>query len=123
MTEPFKSSRHRIRHLEMLADWMDSKFVVPGTNYRFGLDSVSGLVPGIGDTLGLLVSAYIYMRAQEHDLPFTLKMAMLKNIFLDWLIGLVPLLGDLFDFSWKANRRNLALLKDHLDKKAGIIDV
>lgn len=123
MREPFPPHSHHIRHLEMLADWMDSKFVIPGTNYRFGLDSLSGLIPVAGDTLGLLVSAYIYMRAREHDLPASLKVTMLWNIFLDWMIGLVPFLGDIFDFGWKANRRNVALLKEHLDRKAGIIDV
>ena len=115
--------RRNIRDLEYLADWMDSKFTVPGTQIRFGLDSLTGLVPGIGDTLGLAVSAYIYGRARQHDLPPHLKIAMLKNIGIDWLIGLIPFAGDLFDFGWKANRKNVALLKKHLDQKAGIIDV
>ena len=114
---------HHIKDLEALADWMDSKFTVPGTRYRFGLDSFTGLVPGIGDTLGLAVSAYIYHRARQYDLPARLKAVMLKNIFIDWLIGLIPFAGDLFDFGWKANRKNVALLKQHLDREAGIIDL
>jgi hypothetical protein len=114
---------HHIKDLEALADWMDSKFIVPGTKYRFGLDSLVGLIPGIGDTVGLAVSAYIYHRARQHDLPLPIKTAMIRNIVLDWLIGMIPFAGDLFDIGWKANRRNLDLLKRHLDKKAGIIDV
>ena len=112
-----------IQDLEALADWMDSKFTIPGTQIRFGLDSLIGLAPGIGDTLGLAVSAYIYGRARQHDLPLHLRTAMLKNIGIDWVIGLIPFAGDIFDVGWKANRRNVALLKKHLDNKAGIIDI
>lgn len=118
-----KAPRHSIQDLEVLADWMDSKFTIPGTQIRFGLDSLIGLAPGIGDTLGLAVSAYIYGRARQHDLPLHLRTAMLKNIGIDWVIGLIPFAGDIFDVGWKANRRNVALLKKHLDNKAGIIDI
>jgi hypothetical protein len=107
-----------VQELELLADWMDSKFFIPGTNYRFGLDPLIGLIPGIGDTAGLLISAYIFHKASAHDLPRHLKIRMIANIFIDWLIGLIPFLGDLFDIGWKANRRNVELLRLHLEKKA-----
>ncbi len=106
-----------IKELEILADWMDSKFIVPGTNHRFGLDSLVGLIPGIGDTVGLLVSGYIFHKATRHNLPHHLKAVMLWNIFIDWLIGIVPFAGDIFDIGWKANRRNVDLLKKHLAKR------
>lgn len=106
-----------IQELELLADWMDSRFFIPGTNYRFGLDSLAGLIPGIGDTLGLLVSFYIVHKAMRHRLPHHLKAVMVWNIFIDWLIGIIPLAGDIFDIGWKANRRNVALLKKHLAQR------
>ena len=112
-----------IRELEQIADLMDSRFTVPGTTYKFGLDSLLGLLPGVGDTVGLAVSAYIIGKANQHDLPEHLKMRMMWNVFIDWLIGLIPFAGDLFDIGWKANRRNVDILKEHLNKKSGIIDV
>lgn len=107
-------SDHRIRQLESLADWMDSKFTLPGTKIKFGLDSLVGLIPGIGDTATLLVSAHIYRHAHSYNLPGHVKLRMLWNIFIDWLIGLIPVVGDLFDIKWKANRRNIELLKKHI---------
>jgi len=109
-----KKNDKLLAELENIAVWMDAKFIVPGTNIRFGLDSVIGLVPGIGDTLGMLVSAYIFHRAVQHKVPHHIKVSMLLNIFIDWVIGTVPLVGDLFDVKWKANIRNVDLLRRHL---------
>lgn len=108
------SDREReLRHLEELADLMDSKFVLPGTSIRFGLDSLLGLIPGVGDTIGLITSVYIAGRAQAHDVPAHIKWVMLWNIFIDWLIGLIPLIGDIFDIGFKANRKNIELIRKH----------
>jgi hypothetical protein len=117
------SPHSQIIHLEGIADWMDSRFTVPGTKYKFGLDPVMGLIPGVGDTVSLAVSTYIYAKITDHDVPKHLRMKMAGNIFVDWLIGLIPFAGDLFDIGWKANRRNIKILKEHLDKKLGVIDV
>ncbi len=105
-----------IRELDNIASWMDARFSVPGTNIRFGLDSLIGLVPGIGDTIGMAVSGYIFHRAVQQGVPHHIKFRMIFNIFIDWLIGLIPLLGDLFDVKWKANIRNVELLKRHMRK-------
>lgn len=97
----------------MLADFMDQRFRIPGTSIPVGMDSIIGLIPGIGDTASLAVSGYILHKARPH-VPAGLMNRMLWNVFVDWLIGLVPFLGDLFDVGWKANRRNVDLLKAHL---------
>lgn len=99
---------------------MDNAFVIPGTNIRFGLDPVLGLVPGIGDTLSMAVSGYIYSFARSAGVPGNQRMRMLWNIFIDWLIGLVPVLGDLFDVRFKANTRNIRIILDHAENQPDI---
>lgn len=106
--------RHLIDNLEKLAVWLDAKFQLPGIPVRFGLDGIIGFVPFIGDTISLATSGYILMAAQKLKLPLHIQMVMLWNIFIDWLIGLIPFLGDLFDIGFKANLRNIRLIKDHL---------
>jgi hypothetical protein len=73
-----------------------------------------GLIPGIGDTLGLLLSAYILFEARNLGAPPSLLLRMATNIGLDALVGTIPLLGDLFDLAWKANRKNMTLLHAYL---------
>lgn len=100
--------------LDQLADLMDNKFVIPGTDIRIGLDPILGLVPGIGDTLSLLISGYIIHQAHKADAHPVLLARMVWNVFIDWLIGIIPFFGDIFDVGWKANRMNVDLLKAHL---------
>jgi hypothetical protein len=102
-----------LRLLDKLADVMDQRFIIPGTSIPVGLDSIIGLIPGIGDTATLAVSAFILHKARPH-VPPVIMGRMMWNVFLDWLIGLVPFFGDIFDVGWKANRRNVDLLKAHL---------
>ena len=103
-----------ILKLEQLADLMDNQFTIPGTDIRIGLDPILGLLPGIGDTASLAISGYIIHTARKAGVhPFVLT-RMSWNVFMDWLIGLVPFVGDAFDVAWKANRKNVALLKAHL---------
>ena len=113
--------RSDLEILDSLADWMDSKFKIPGTSIRFGLDSLIGFIPGIGDTIGLAISGYVINIAHKYHAPLSLKARMIWNIFIDWLVGLIPFLGDIFDIGFKANKKNVALLKEHLDKKNIII--
>lgn len=100
--------------LDQLADLMDNKLIIPGTNIRLGLDSIIGLIPGIGDTISLAVSGYIIHKARQTGVHPILLSRMTWNVFIDWLIGIVPFFGDIFDVGWKANRRNVDLLKEHL---------
>lgn len=110
------SEEQRLERLRSLADWMDAKFTLPGTDFKFGLDPVLGLVPGIGDTVAFLISCYIVMEAEKMGVSTTTRYRMMGNIFLDLFIGSIPLLGDLFDAGFKANRKNIALLHEHLGK-------
>lgn len=104
---------HEIEKLEDLANLLDSRFSIPGTNIRFGLDGLLGLVPGIGDTVTAVLSFYIVARAQRFGVPRGLLLRMGGNVVFDWVVGSVPLLGDLFDLGFKANLRNVDLLKRH----------
>lgn len=105
-----------IRRLETLAEWLDSRFRIPGTNLRFGLDPLIGLVPGLGDAAALLPAIYLILHAQRLGAPRSLLVRMALNVGIDSLVGAVPLLGDLFDAAFKANRRNVALLRRHLER-------
>lgn len=94
--------------------WIFDELVrIPGTNMRVGLDAVLGLLPGGGDLVGGAVSAYAILIAQRLGAPPAVIARMTINILVDAVFGAVPLLGDLFDASWKANRRNLALLEEY----------
>ncbi|NNC37757.1 MAG: DUF4112 domain-containing protein [Acidimicrobiales bacterium] len=109
-----------IASIEKLAQLMDSQFTLPGTKIKLGLDTLIGFVPGIGDTIGLAVSGYIVSRAAHLGVRKRTLGRMSWNIFLDWLIGLIPLIGDLFDWGWKANNRNAALLRRQFERQYGV---
>jgi hypothetical protein len=89
---------------------LDQAFPVPGTRWRFGLDGLVGLVPGLGDILCSLVGAYSLWVARQLGAPVAVQARMVMNLAIDGVIGLVPVLGDLFDFAFKAHSRNHALL-------------
>jgi hypothetical protein len=108
-------ARARLRRLETLAWLLDSSIVLPG-GFRVGLDPILGLLPGIGDAIGALVSAYIVNEARALGVPRTILIRMMGNVLLDTLVGSIPVAGDLFDAAFKANMRNMALLQRyHLD--------
>jgi hypothetical protein len=94
----------------------DQAFRVPGTKWRFGLDSVLGLIPGAGDVVGALVGAYGVLVARNLGAPLSVQLHMLGNLTLDAFVGAVPIIGDLFDFAFKAHVRNRALLETWLQK-------
>ena len=104
--------RHELERLRAIARLFDQAFAVPGTRWRFGIDALFGLVPGLGDIVGALVGVYAMHVARTLRAPASVHLHMLGNIALDALIGTVPLLGDIFDFVFKAQTRNLALLDD-----------
>jgi hypothetical protein len=111
---PPLSRAQRIARLDALATLLDTAFVVPGTNVRFGVDALLGLVPGIGDAITTAMSLYIVKEARALGAPRWLVARMLGNVAIDGLVGAVPLMGDVFDVAFRANRRNLALLQKHL---------
>lgn len=94
-----------------VAGWLDEAFTVPGTRFRIGWDSIVGLIPGAGDLLTTLPALWIVMRALDLGVSKVVAARMVLNILIDNLIGSIPVLGDLFDAVWKANRRNVELLE------------
>lgn len=110
-------NRETLAKLEKLADLMDRAFVIPGTDIRFGIDPIVGLIPVVGDTLSVAVSGYIYSFSKQAGVPGHKRLLMLWNIFMDWFIGLIPIFGDIFDVSFKANRKNVDIISKYLEKK------
>lgn len=100
----------RLRRLRGIAWLLDNSIALPG-GYRIGIDAVIGLVPGIGDAIGALLSAYILNEARSLGAPRSVLMRMTGNIVIETVIGSIPLAGDLFDAAFKANMRNIALLE------------
>jgi hypothetical protein len=113
-----RSRAERIARLDALATLLDTAFLLPGTNIRFGVDALIGLIPGIGDAVTTLMSLYIVREARELGVPRHVIARMLMNVALDGVVGAVPFLGDAFDVMWRANRRNMALLQRHLADEA-----
>lgn len=109
------SHHRRLERLRSLAHLLDDHFAIPGTRYRIGLDGLIGLVPGIGDAVTTAISLYIVLEARRLGVPVGKLGRMGLNVGLDALFGAVPLVGDLFDVAWKANKRNLNLVLEHLD--------
>lgn len=106
------------KNLEPLFRWiallMDDFLRVPGTRFRFGIDPLIGLIPGIGDTGSALVSALALIQAARHGIPKIVLARMSVNILLNELIGIIPGVGDAFSFWFKSNARNYQLLQEHL---------
>lgn len=102
--------RRDLERLRAIAYLFDQAFTVPGTKWRFGVDALFGLIPGLGDIAGALVAVFALRVANTLRAPAAVQWHMLANIALDALVGTVPLIGDLFDFAFKAQTRNLAML-------------
>jgi hypothetical protein len=111
-----RSRGERVRRLDSIATLLDTAFVVPGTRIRFGFDGLIGLVPGIGDAVTTMLSLYIVHEAWQLGAPRHVLTRMLANVVLDGFIGAVPVAGDVFDVLWRANKRNVRLLREWLDR-------
>ena len=106
-----------LRRLDRFAHLSDNAYRIPFIGRRIGLDGIVGLVPGIGDAVTALAALYPLVEAWRLGVPSTLLLRMLGNIGCDSILGAVPIAGDLFDFAFKANRRNVALLRRHLGRE------
>jgi hypothetical protein len=102
--------------LEAMEKLLERAFVVPGTNYRVGLDAVVGLVPVVGDLITTAMGAWLVWEARNLGMSKFHLVRMSGNVALDTVIGAVPLVGDAFDFVFRSNTRNLRILKRWLDK-------
>jgi hypothetical protein len=110
------TSGTNITVLRQLARLLDAAVRVPGTNIRFGLDAVLGLIPGAGDIAGGLLSTFIILQAAKLGAPRSVLARMVMNVGVDSIVGAVPILGDLFDVGWKSNLRNTELLERYVDR-------
>ncbi|MGQ7846075.1 DUF4112 domain-containing protein [Granulosicoccus sp. 3-233] len=100
--------------MQKLAHLMDSSITLPG-GFRIGIDGLIGLIPGVGDAIGLLVSSYLIGKAATLGASRLVLVRMIGNVLLETALGSIPVLGDVFDFVFKANNRNMKLLLDHQD--------
>jgi hypothetical protein len=103
--------------LRRFAFLMDEAFVLPGTRIRVGLDALLGLIPGIGDVIGAVMSSWIIAGALRHRVPARIIARMVLNVVIDLVFGAVPLAGDVFDFLYEENMMNMRLLEKHRDRR------
>jgi hypothetical protein len=107
-------------NLDLLSHLLDDWFRIPGTSIRFGLDGIVGFIPGVGDAIGGIASCIIIVAAWMRGVSYVTLARMLANWGIEVLLGTVPVLGNLFDIAWKANRRNYALLTGSLADPQGV---
>ena len=106
-----------VTRLEGLARLMDGAFVLPGINIRVGLDVIIGMVPVAGDVVSSVISSYMIWEARQLGAPKWLIARMMANTLLDTTVGAIPILGDAFDVMFRANMKNMALLRRHMEKR------
>jgi hypothetical protein len=109
--DPANPGHVRLRRLERLSWLLDR--AIPIGRFRIGLDPILGLIPGLGDSVGALLSLYILYEGARLGAPAVILLRMTGNILLDTLVGAIPVLGDVFDFTWQANSRNVRLIHRH----------
>ena len=104
----------KIVRLRQLSENLDESFTIPGTNIKFGIDALIGLILGGGDIVGGIFSLYILRTAIKMKLPKSAIRSIIFNIILDTTIGIVPVVGDIFDIFWKSNKRNIKIIAKYL---------
>ncbi len=103
----------KLKWVEYVSVLMDDKFKIPGTNFRFGLDPLLNLIPIVGDLSGFAVSAMLVATMAKNGASRKIVILMLINIIIDTTIGAIPIIGNIFDFAYKSNTKNIRLLKEH----------
>ncbi|NJN87262.1 MAG: DUF4112 domain-containing protein [Leptolyngbyaceae cyanobacterium SL_7_1] len=110
----------RLDRLRNFSRLLDNAIAIPGTNYRIGLDPLIGLIPGGGDTAGMILSTFIVYEAARMGASKEVLTQMAVNILLETVVGTVPAVGDVFDAAWKSNARNVRLVEDFLRKQGHV---
>ena len=113
-------SQDPLHRVERIAKVLDDVIRIPGTSIKVGLDSLIGLIPGIGDAAGLALGSWFIYEAHRLGAPADLKWKMARNVGIDAISGFVPVLGDIVDVAYRSNRRNLDLLRGHFRPAAPI---
>lgn len=108
---------NRLERLDRLSRRMDTAFRIPIIGRRIGWDGLLGLIPGIGDALSVAPAAYIVLESHRMGLPRDKVARQVVNVGIDSIVGLIPLVGDLFDIGFKANRRNVGILREHVEAR------
>lgn len=98
--------------LDQISRWMDGLFRIPGVGWKFGLDALVGLIPGVGDTATTVVSFYILAAGVRYRVPKITLLRMAANLGIDYAVGAIPFVGDAFDLFWKANQKNVDLIRE-----------
>lgn len=112
---PHAIDPRKVAELRNLADILDARWRVPGTNFRFGADGLASIFPVIGDTATAVLGAWIILQAARMGVPKSTLVRMVGNVGIDWAVGSIPVVGTIFDFAFKSNLRNMRLLNRHLD--------
>lgn len=102
-----------ISELEKISEFLDNKYRIPGTRFRFGLDPIIGLIPGLGDAITMGISGLLVVYMARYGVSRKVVVLMVLNVIIDGILGSIPLIGWLFDFAFKANEKNIRLLKKH----------
>ncbi|HHH50082.1 MAG TPA: DUF4112 domain-containing protein, partial [Saprospiraceae bacterium] len=104
--------------LDQVAQLLDNRFRIPGTEFRFGFDSLLGLVPYVGDVITFGVSGLLILVMGRYGASSKLAFKMIANIWFDGIVGTIPIIGDFFDFGYRANLKNVQLLREHYESGA-----
>ena len=117
--ETNEMNEERLLRLRRLSERLDETFTIPGTNYKIGIDPLIGAIPVIGDLIGAILSTYIVYSGIKMGASPKVVRKMVTNIVIEFIIGSAPLIGDVFDFFWKANKKNVELIEEikHLDEE------
>jgi hypothetical protein len=106
-----------LERLDKLSTLLDIAFLVPGTNIRFGVEAILRSVPGIGDLAASALSCWVLLEAHRLGVPPLLMIRMIGNVVVEGMAGSIPIVGDLFDIGWRANRRNVRLLREYFERE------
>jgi hypothetical protein len=113
---PVERRDAELRFIEKICLWLDHKFRLQGTNFKYGIDPIIGLVPFLGHAVTFVISGALVLLMLRHGASGKVALKMIINVFLDTVIGAIPLFGNLFDFVFKANMKNVRLLKEHYEQ-------
>lgn len=111
-----------LKRLERFSRFTDSSIGIPFTRFKFGVEALIGVIPGVGDAAGLILSSYVLFEAQRLGVGWRIKSRIILNMLIDFFGGLIPFFGDIFDAFFKANTRNTQLLKRYLDERSNMAE-